>query len=157
MKVEFVESPENHKVYARLNSLERLTKRAVRQGLFKWARDLKKIANAEILSKDKTGRLYFRKTRSGGRRRHRASSPCETHANMTGTLRRSIGWVVPGSDRLEFGYGFAPGLTAPDYAGFVEFGTFKMKARPSLQNAIKDTQGRAETYFKTELKKLDEI
>lgn len=151
MKV--IEDPDNFKVYAKLDGVERLTKRATRRGMFKWARDLKSTANAAVLAKDKVGRVYIRRGKGGRKRRHRASAPGQSHASRTGKLRRSIGWRVTGADRLEFGYG-VDGRETPDYDGFVEFGTFKMKPRPTIQNAIKDTMGNAETYFEEELRKL---
>lgn len=155
MKVKFLQNASNFKVYAKLNGIERLTKRAVRRGMFKWAKDLKATANQQILAKDKEGIVYLRRTPSGRRRRHRASAPGQSHANRTGALRKSIGWNVTGSDRLEFGYG-VDGKDTPLYAPFIEFGTFRMKPRPSLQNAINSTLGNAETYFKEELDKLNE-
>ncbi len=152
MKVKFIENAGNFKVYAKLNGVERLTKRATRRGMFLWARDLKSTASRRIQAKDKTGRIYLRRFASGARRRHRASAAGEYHANRTGALRRSIGWRVTGSDRLEFGYG-TDGKDTPDYAEWVEFGTFRMKPRPSLQNSIRDTIGNAETYFEKEIMK----
>ncbi len=153
MRVELLQNPNNFKVYAKLEGIEKFTKRAVRQGMFKWARDLKSTANREILSKEKFGRLYLIRGPSGRRRRHRSSAPGQTHANLSGALRKSIGWRVIGFDRLEFGYG-VDGKDTPDYAPFVEFGTFKMKPRPSIQNAINNTLSNAETYFEEELRKL---
>ena len=170
MRVEALENPGNFKVYVKLRGIERLTKRATRQGMFLWARDLKATANAAILAKDKVGRIYIRRDSLGRRRRHRASAPGQSHANLTGALRKSIGWTVTGSDRLVFGYGVS-GRDTPNYDVFVEFGTkgriseskdiaavgprqFRMAPRPSIQNAIEKTTSNAETYFEGELKKL---
>jgi len=155
MRVKAVENPGNFKVYAKLDGIGRLTKKATRKGMFKWGKDLKSTASASILANDKTGIVYIRRTPGGRRRRHRSSGPGQSHANRSGALRRSIGWKVTGSDRLEFGYG-VDGKDTPDYDGFVEFGTFKMKPRPSIENAINGTLGNAETYFKEELDKLNE-
>lgn len=93
----------------------------------------KKSADDAILGRTerKRGRLYRIK---GRRRRHRASAPGQSHANLSGLLRRSNGWRVRGSLQLEFGYGLAN--DAPDYAAFVERGTSKMEARSSLLNAV---------------------
>ena len=46
------------------------------------------------------------------------------------------------------------GKKPTEYAEFIEFGTAKIKPRPSLQNAIRDTTGNAETYFNSEIKKI---
>lgn len=154
MKIQWIENPNNFRVYAKLEGIEHLTKRAVRRGLFRWGKELLSTANEEILRGRKTGRIYIRRDRAGRRRRHRASAPGETHANMTGSLRRSMAWKVTGNDRLEFGYGINI-KDAPAYAPFVEFGTFKMKPRPSLQNAIDKTTGNAERYFQEELEELN--
>lgn len=156
MRVEIIEGPDNFKVYNGLKGVNKKVKQATRKGMFKWAKDLKSTASAAILAKDKTGRIYIRRDAAGRRRRHRASSAGESHANRTGALRRSIGWRVTAWDRLLFGYG-VDGKDTPDYDGFVEFGTFKMKPRPSIQNSINNTLGNAETYFKGELDKLNEI
>jgi HK97 gp10 family phage protein len=131
--------------------------RSIRQGFFKLGRDLKAEANREILKGTKTGRVYYIRTasgrkrrgrkRRGRKRRHVSSAPGETHANITGNLRRSIGWVVTGSKYLNFGYGVDPRGPAPEYGEWLEFGTTRMKARPTLQNAIAATERNAEVYF----------
>lgn len=156
MNVKLLQNPDNFTVYHKLEGIDRLTKRAVRQGMFKWARDLKTTANKDILSKDKTGRIYRIRLPSGRIRRHQASAPGETHANLTGTLRRSIGWNVVSSDRLEFGYGLDRVKEAPEYAQWLEFGSSRMSPRPSIQNTIKKTTGNAETYFNDEIRKTNE-
>jgi hypothetical protein len=156
MKVKLLQNPDNFKVYHKLEGIERLTKRAVRQGMFKWARDLKSTANKDILAKDKTGRIYRIRLPSGRIRRHQSSAPGETHANLTGRLRRTIGWNVVASDRLEFGYGLDRVKEVPEYAQWVEFGSSRMAPRPSIQNSINKTAGNAETYFNDEIRKTNE-
>jgi hypothetical protein len=163
MKVKVLQDPENFKVYHKLNGIEKMTKRAVRQGMFRWAKDLKIVANKAILAKDKTGRIYKIRTKSGRMRTHQSSAPGQSHANLSGDLRKSIGWNVIGSDRLEFGYGLDKVKKAPEYAQWIEFGTeaneaghVRLKPRPSIQNAITKTQGTAETYFNDEIKKINE-
>lgn len=117
-----------------INTMGRLTKRQVELAAWKSARGLRSATSQEILRKPKGGRTYIRRDRLGRRRRHVASSPGETHSNMTGRLRRSLSFRVNSSE-IEFGYGVTDG-SAPEYAGWVEFGTKRMKPRPSLQNGI---------------------
>ncbi len=135
----------NARVFRELGEIEVRTDRAIRAMWFNLADDLKKRANAEILRKPKGGRVYIRRTRGGRRRRHVASAPGETHANDTGKLRKSIGWKVHGNNDLVFGYGVTG--PAPKYDEFVEFGTRKMEARPSLENAVNYTQGNTQSHF----------
>ena len=135
----------NARVFAEIEGLENITRKAIRKSWIALGRALKIEANREILRKPKSGRVYFIRTAGGRTRRHVASAPGETHANMFGPLRKSLGYKVRGMD-MEFGYG-ASGKDTPRYAKYVEFGTTKMGARPSLLNAIEANQRNAETYF----------
>lgn len=145
--------PGNRTAIAVIEDLERITKRGIRQGWFRFAKDLRSEANTEILRRPKSGRTYISRTRGGRRRRHVASAPGETHANFSGTLRRSLSWKVRGADSMEFGYGVSTRVAnaMPDYAEYVEFGTPRMSERPSLQNAINATTRNAEKYFTQEI------
>jgi len=67
----------------------------------------------------------------GSRPAHQAGAPGEYSANDTGDLAGSIG----GSNSVFQMRVFA---TSP-HAGYQEFGTSKMGARPNVQNAIRDT------------------
>ena len=130
---------ENEKVFGdvRLNATG--TRRALRQAWFEVGRHLKATANAEILRRPKGGRTYFIRSRSSGKlRRHVASAPGETHANMFGDLRKSLGWKIRGDQGGEFGYGAAPGSKVPDYAGAIELGRLdgSIEPRPSIGNAL---------------------
>lgn len=140
----------NEVVYRKVKDLESLIEEGIRQGFLELMRMLKREANRAILKDAKTGRVYIRRDRAGRRRRHQSSAPGETHANRTGALRRSVSFKVHGYDRAKFGYG-AVG-DAPVYARFVEFGTSKMRARPSLQNAI--TKVDAEDAFERGLSRM---
>lgn len=144
----------NELVFKSLLTIDVRATRAVRRGFFNWGKQLKDTANKNILDKaTKTGRIYIRVIKGGARRRHQSSAPGETHANFSGTLRKSLSFKVPASsDTLKFGYGLAT-VIAPEYAEWVEFGTTRMEARPSLQNAIKETAGNAERFFNTQLRK----
>jgi len=147
MTVKFTASRQNDKVFGRIENIGKLTKRGLRQGMFKAGHTLISSANEEILRGVKSGKTYIRKDRRGRWRRHIASAPGETHANMSGMLRRSLSFQLRGSSEIEFGYGVSSGKTAPDYAEFVEFGTSKMKARPSLKNALEAEQGNLTQHF----------
>lgn len=141
---------DNARIFARLASVEGGTRKAIRQSWFGLGQDLRREANKEILRRPKGGHTYIVRSRSSGRpRRHVASAPGETHANLTGDLRRSLSWKVHGVDSMDFGYGLVAGTrrNAPKYAPFVEFGTRRMAARPSLANAIDATQADAEQHW----------
>ena len=140
---------ENADFFAQVSGLEQITERAIRQAWFAFGKDLKANANAEILRKPKSGHVYFIRTKGGRRRRHVASAPGETHANRAGRLRRSISWKVHGHQSMRFGYGVSTTgrNAAPDYNAFVELGTRRMGARPSLLNAINQELPKVEGHF----------
>ncbi len=125
----------SRKAVLRVKNLSKLTKAGVEHAGYVSGKGLVRATSAEILKKPKGGITYIRIDRAGRRRRHVASAPGQTHANMTGALRRALDFKTT-STELEFGYGVVKG-DAPKYAGFVEFGTRNMKARPSVQNGIR--------------------
>lgn len=139
------------KVLARIKKLGQLTKSGVEFGAYTSGKGLVKATSDEILKKPKGGRVYIRRDRAGRRRRHVASAAGETHANRSGLLRRSLGFKV-NPTQLEFGYG-VQSSDAPEYAAFVEFGTAKMAARPSLQNGIKSQRRNFQNNFEREIGK----
>lgn len=139
------------KAIAKIKNIEKLTKSGIEYAAYTSAKGLMKVTSAEILHKPKGGKIYIRRDRAGRRRKHRASAPGETHANMTGKLRRSLGFKVNPRE-IEFGYGVEKS-NAPDYAGFVEFGTKRMKARPSLQNNIKSERRNFQNNFESQIGK----
>lgn len=153
MSASFTEGRNNDKVFARIEGLDKLTKRGIRQARFKIGHGLISSANREILKGTKTGIVYIRRDKIGRRRRHISSAPGETHANLSGTLRKSLSFQLRGSHSMEFGYGVSSAKVAPEYAEWVEFGTPKMKARPSLFNAIRAEQGNTLQHFEKEIKK----
>ena len=153
MTVRFIKGSGNRLVIGKIAGIERLTKRGMRQAMFRVGQGLVQQASTEIIRKPKSGRTYKIRTRSGRRRRHVASAPGETHANLTGAARRSLSFQLHGTSQIEFGYGASAGTDAPDYVGFLEFGTRKMKARPSLQNAIRAEEARIVQHFEREIRK----
>ncbi len=141
----------SQKVVLRIENLGKLTKSGIEFAAHSSATQLVRITSKEILKKPKGGRTYVTRTRSGSRRTHTASAPGETHANLSGDLRRSLGFKSS-SSQIEFGYGVYRN-DAPDYADFVEHGTSKMKARPSLFNGIKSEERNFQRNFDREIGK----
>lgn len=101
-----------------------------------------RTAQQGILNGNKSGRVYttfFRTNRAtggifpvGNRSPHKASAPGEYSANDTGQLVSSIG----GTNSL---LQMRVWARAP-HAGFQEFGTRKMGARPNIANAVRDSE-----------------
>ena len=134
-----------------LERLSQLTSSGIKHASFVSGRGLVRATSDEIIRKPKGGRTYIIRDRAGRRRRHVASAAGETHANMSGKLRCSLGFKA-GVNQLEFGYGVQKG-DAPEYAEWVEFRTGKMKARPSLQNGIKSQRRNFQNNFEREISK----
>lgn len=151
MSVKFVADRKNSKVFAKIEGVEKLTRRGLRQGMFKAGNTIIAEASREILKGSKTGKVYIRRDRKGRRRRHKSSAPGETHANFSGTARRSLSFQIRGSSEIEVGYGVSSGKDAPEHAKHIEFGTKNMKARPSVGNAIDSEQGNITQHFEREI------
>jgi len=153
MTVRFVPNWENDRVFGRIENLQRLTRRGLRQGMFRAGQTLRAEASRAILNDPKTGIVYIRRDRAGRRRRHQSSAAGETHANLSGTLRRSLSFQLRGSSEIEFGYGVSSGRSAPPYAGKIEFGPRgrSNQARPSLLNALNSQQGNLTQHFEREI------
>lgn len=139
----------SRKAVLKINNLKKLTKHQVEFAAWVSARGLLSATSKEILRKPKSGRTYIREDRLGRRRRHIASAPGETHANMTGALRRSLSFKISPA-KIEFGYGITKG-DAPEYAKSVEFGMGIVAARPSLSNGIKSERRNMMNNFEREL------
>lgn len=146
---------------ALLQQIEQLaanSRQAIRQTFFEMGRTLGKKTSKDILDKkSKTGIVYRVKTKTGYRR-HRSSAPGQTHANLHGNLRKSIGWKVYGSDKMEFGYGVTRYHgNAASYARRIEEGGtdrrgITIEARPSLKNNIENVQ--FESFFEAQVNKI---
>lgn len=132
----------NQVVIRRFEALPEGAQRVFRSGFIEFMKALKKKANKEIMRQPKGGKVYIIKNSKGRKKRHISSGPYETHANMTGALRRSISWKVHNWTQAEFGYGVSTGASnaTPHYAGYVELGTRFMRPRPSIQNAVGDVK-----------------
>lgn len=157
MTVKFVANRNNRKVFGKIEGIEKLTRRGMRQAMSKVGHTILDEANREILKGSKTGKVYIRRDSKGRRRRHKSSAQGETHANFSGTLRRSRSFQMHGTTSLEVGYGVSSGKDAPEYARAIEFG-FKgrnLKPRPSIKNALTSQQGNITQHFEREI--LDEL
>ena len=153
-----------NRLFIRATREQLITEGIIREGFFQTGGQLKAHANEKILKGLKTGRLY-RIRRGKIIKNHRSSAPGETHANLSGTLRRSIGWKVSGH-YLTFGYGVPRGKNsqAPIYARRIEFGDKEKKPgrgfiapRPTLRNAIRANIGRTQNNFAEAFKKRNNL
>ena len=135
----------------RIKDLRKLTRSGIEFAAYTSGKGLVRATSVEILRKPKSGRVYIRTDRIGRSRRHVASSAGETHANLTGALRTSLGFKV-NVRKLEFGYG-VQSQAAPSYAGAVEFGSNRSASRPSLRNGIKNERRNFQNNFSREIGK----
>ena len=140
-----------------LEGFNKATQQGIHQAWFKIGDLLRKETRDSIIKLPKSGRLY---RIAGRKRRHRASAPYEPPANLSGTLQRSIGYKIAGSEMLQFGVTKTPQKNSPNnnpkgayYASYLENGTSKMTERPYLIRAIEKKQGDAEKLLAQEIEK----
>jgi len=101
-------------------------------GLFASAKKVEGEAKRSILSGDKSGRIYQRRTVT-----HRASAPGEAPASDTGRLANSItGTYVPSETSAVI----TAGGGIVKYARMLEFGTRLIAARPFLFPALEKSK-----------------
>ena len=131
-----------------LKDMERLTKLGVRSAWRLSGQSLVRESRRSIVDDPKTGRVYLIR-----RRRHRASAPGESPANLTGRLRKSIGFVLSGKMDLEFGVGPSMSTNVPDYARTLELGGGRIAKRPYLIKAIEKEDRNMENYLFNEIRK----
>lgn len=134
----------NSKALNKLTKISFKTEKAIRETWFLLGRDLKNEVRREIERAPKSGRTYFIRVNGGRLKRHIASAPGETHADLSRTLKDAAGWKVHGADRLDFGYGF-DGPT-PEWDR-IEDGFEGVEARPSLENAVNKIKDTTESHF----------
>lgn len=138
IRLDFILPGKNNSFTVSIENVAARTRFGIEKGLWRSGKDIQKTFNQQVLSKDKTGRLYIIR-RGRVRRRHRASAPGESPANLSGLYRRSFGFSVDRSDQLTVG------VTAP-YGEWLELGTKKkdgsvlMAARPGLLNAVESSE-----------------
>ena len=131
------------------NADKRWSRRVLRQFWFRLGKDLKAEANRAVLDRgSKSGRVYIVRGPSGRRRRHQASAPGQSHANLSGTLRKSISWKIQGTHQMDFGYGLGT-KPAPVYADAIELGRAdgSIEPRPTIENAIPRGTARWRAHF----------
>lgn len=154
----------SRRVVNRVKRTDRSMERGVQSGKLSVGRSLVRATKQDIMKGKKSGRIYKIQYASGGTRIHQSSAPGETHANLTGALKRSLAYKSSGSD-LEFGYGVG-GRDAPPYAHRIEFGgrsssggrgfvvklvgfrrSGVIKPRPTLMNNLKSHNRDTITYI----------
>ena len=102
----------------------------IEKAFWQSGKDITAEFSKQVLAKNKTGRLYIIR-----KRKHRASAPGETPANITGNYRKSVGFQVNQGTNPQLVIG-----NSAEYAGFLEMGTSRMKRRPGLRNSIKSSE-----------------
>lgn len=141
MTFKITENAASRKIELQLGQLDNITVRGVRQAFYKIGTVAREKINRDVLAKPRAGRAYKYKGR-----RHTASLPGESFANRSGAARRKRGFDVRGADELEFGFR-KDGETI--YTKILE----ETGGRPTVGNASKFVQGRAQNIMQNELKK----
>jgi len=138
----------NQDVMRKIDYTSKITQQAVRKAFFVIGHQLVKTAKEQVLKAPKTGRIY-RIKRGKRYKNHQASAAGESPANLSGELRKSIGFEIKGSEQLEFG----SGRGGVKYARYLEEGTKKMAPRPLLGNAFAAEQSQIQQIFSNEIQK----
>ena len=135
----------NKRVFLQIQNAPGATERGIRNAFYLIGKDLRRTSRNFVIRGPKTGRLY----RLPGRQsRHRASAPGQPPANRTGTLQKSVDFLVKGSDQMLFGVD-----SDADYAKFLELGTTKMEKREFLIKAIEQREKITDNYFNGQINK----
>lgn len=132
IKVKIIEAEGNERAFQSAGNIAANTKFGIEKAFYFIGKDLTGEFNRQVLAKNKSGRLYIIR-RGKTRRRHIASAPGETPANISGKYRKGIGFKVDGANQLIFG-------NNAEHAGFLESGTRFMKKRPGLGNTVKSSE-----------------
>lgn len=103
------------------------------KALYASAQRVEAEAKRSILSGDKSGRIYKRRSVT-----HRASAPGEAPASDTGRLVNSINSYLDASALASF---VVAGRGIVKYAAMLEFGTARMAARPFMFPALEKSKG----------------
>ena len=145
MTFTITETGSSKKVLIGLANLKNQSVRGIRQGFYIVGKMAIDEINKAVLAKPRAGRVYKHKGR-----RHVASRPGESFANRSGAARRKRGFTVKGADQVEFGFR-QDGETI--YTEYLENPKNKAIARPTVGNASKIVQGRAQNIMAKEIEK----
>lgn len=116
----------NRTVLITINQASRRMNRDIRLALTEVGRENSRHSQMLIKNPPKTGRFYKFRGRP-----HRASAPGQPPADRSGDLRRTSGYRVYGSSKMEFG-------DRMPYGKFLEEGTSKMRPRPHLKRTVRE-------------------
>jgi HK97 gp10 family phage protein len=141
--ITFKPKPGTLKTLNKLGNLNPRIREGIRHAWFETGRDLMKEARQQSFGAKK-GRKYKNLP-------SRSSAPGESAAVQSGKLLSSLGYKVRGHQGITWGYGVS--RSAPKYAKFVEGGTRKMAARPTLQNTVAASTRNIEQNFIHEIKR----
>lgn len=125
-----------------------VTKRGIRQGLYRLGLKLKQYARDRIItrrpvpSRPVKGQRIYR--RENGKL-YRASEPGEYPARRDGGLKKSLNFSV-NATQMQFG-------STVEYAPFLEEGTGRIKARPFIIPTVQDNRRDALIVLREEIKK----
>ncbi len=140
IKLEIVTPGEGSRFVESIENIAANTRFGVEKALWRSGKDIQAEFSRQVLAKNKTGRLYIRRSKSGARRRHIASAAGETPANRTGAYRKAFGFSVDGAHQLTIGIERVGSGPSSKYPLWLEVGTRRMKPRPGLANAIKSSE-----------------
>ena len=144
MTFKVTEPPSNRKVLLNLSHLKNQSVRGIRQAFYVIGKMAITEINSAVLEKPRDGKKYKYKGR-----RHIASKRGESFANRSGAARRTRGFDVKGADQVEFGFR-QNGETI--YTEILEKSN-GARYRPTVENASKKVQGRAQNIMAKEIEK----
>jgi len=121
--LEIISDTGNRRFFGSVLNLKKHTRLGIIRAAHKSAQGLIYSLQNEANNGLKTGRMYGD---------HKASAPGETPATITGKYANGVRTIVRPKE-------FVFGNITP-YAGYLEFGTSRMKPRPGLSNAIVDQE-----------------
>jgi len=137
MTFEIKEGASNADIRRHIRELDRKIAKGIRVGFDRVGRLLTTTAREQMMEKPKHGRLY-RIKRGSQTRNHTASAPYESPANVSGALRKSIGFEQAG---MVLAFGAGGRSSGVNYAEYVNDGTRNMYPRYLLPNAVKKQDG----------------
>jgi hypothetical protein len=160
MRLVFKGGPANEKAFLQIANLSQSSYKGIRRAFYNIGKDLLTTSRDMILDAPKSGQVYI--VKKGTRNfKHQASAPGEAPANLTGNLRKSIGFDVRGGEQLEFGSrstapaaGVSPNQNVAAYARALELGNPKhnLAKRPYLKPSIVSNQRNATEHFESAIK-----